>query len=56
MERKETLQGTENLSTERDKTEVLDVVWIRREAWGQGYFVSKVGISRAVLREGKKKK
>ena len=56
MERKrETLAGTENLRSENDKTEFLDVVWNRREAWRQGYFVSKVGISRAVLREGKKK-
>jgi hypothetical protein len=56
VERKrETLAGTEDLRTESDKTEFLDVVWNRREAWRQGDFVSKVGISRAVLREGKKK-
>jgi hypothetical protein len=52
VERKrETLAGTENLGIENDKTEFLDAVWNRREAWGQGDFVSKVGISRAVLRE-----
>jgi hypothetical protein len=45
--RRETLAGTENLRTENDKTEFLDVVWNRREAWRQGDFVSKVvGISR----------
>ena len=55
--KKETLAGTENLRTENDKTEFLDVVWNRREAWRQGNFVSKVGISRAaVLREERKKK
>ena len=53
--KRETLAGTENLGTESGKTEFLDVVWNRREAWRQGDFVSKVGISRAVLREGKKK-
>jgi uncharacterized membrane protein len=58
VERKrETLASTENLRTESDKTEVLDVVWNRREAWRQGDLVSKVGISRAaVFGEGKKKK
>ena len=49
------LAGTESLRTESDKTEFLDVVWNRREAWRQGDFDSKVGISRAVLRVGKKK-
>lgn len=53
--KRETLAGTKNLGTENDKTEFLCVVLIRREAWRQGDFVSKVGISRAVLREGKKK-
>lgn len=56
VERKrETLAGKENLRTENDKTEFLDAVWNRLEAWRQGDFVYKVGISRAVLREERKK-
>jgi hypothetical protein len=37
VERKRALAGTER--TESGKTEFLDVVWNRREAWRQGDFV-----------------
>lgn len=33
------LAGTKNLRTESDRTEFLDAVWNRREAWRQGEFV-----------------
>ena len=39
VERKRALAGTENLRTESGKTEFLDVLWNRCEAWRQGDFV-----------------